>query len=522
MVVDQGFAITLAADQSAAITAIATSGRRVDVLVGPAGSGKTTTMRALKEVWETEHGPGSVIGLAPSATAAGELSASLGVECENTAKWIHETTGPRPAQRDQLLDKLRTDRAIAVVVGHTTEVTEIDRRRNQITATNRRFHLQPNQLLIVDEASLAGTLAMAETIRQAAAAGAKVLLVGDHRQLSSVDAGGAFGLLASETGAVELTSLWRFRHPWEADATQQLRVGDTSAIDAYAAHQRLDEGPAEVMASNAYRAWLDAVRVGQKALLIATDNATVATLNDQARTDRVIAGDVERAGVNLHDGTTAGIGDIVVTRANNRAVRTSAGAWVRNGDLWTVTGRADDGSLTLRRNRQEADPRTVESVVTLEPAYVASSVELGYATTAHRAQGMTVDTAFALLRPGVARETAYVAMTRGRESNYAFIATDLPDPDYDGAPTPARTGWQIVEQILANEGAELSATQTVRNLYAQAESLATLGAVHETLVQAAMKQRYQTIITAALPRDTAEAVFASPRVRRTRHRDATR
>jgi conjugative relaxase-like TrwC/TraI family protein len=508
--VDQGTTIELAADQTAAVASIATSGRRVDVLVGPAGSGKTTTMRALKEVWEIDHGPGSVVGLAPSATAAGELAASLGVECENTTKWIYETTGPRAAQREHNLSQLRANRAIAVAAGHSERVAEIDYRGNPITAADRRFQLEPNQLLIVDEASLAGTLALAEITRQAAQAGAKVLLVGDHRQLSSVDAGGAFGLLATETGAVELTSLWRFRHPWEAVATQQLRIGDTAAIDSYTAHDRLHEGPAEVMTTDAYQAWLHAVRGGQKALLIAADNATVATLNDQARADRVIAGDVEPGGVQLHDGTSAGVGDIVVTRTNNRRVRTTARGWVRNGDLWTVTHRADDGSLTVRRNRDAADPRTCESTITLEPGYVASSVELGYAITAHRAQGMTVDTAFALLRAGMAREVAYVALTRGRDANHAFIATDLPDPDYDGAPTPAPTGRHIMGQILATQGAELSATQTLRQLYDHAESLEVLGAVHETLVRAAMKSRYQQIITAALPADAAEAVLSSP------------
>jgi conjugative relaxase-like TrwC/TraI family protein len=508
--VGAGIATTLATDQSAAVAAIAASGRRVDVLVGPAGSGKTTTMRALKAVWEAHHGTGSVIGLAPSASAAGELSLALGIDCENTAKWIHETTGTRASERTLFLSQLGADRALAAAAGNAARVAETDQHGNQIAATDRRFRLQNNQLLIVDEASLAGTLVLAEVTRQATEAGAKVLLVGDHRQLSSVDAGGAFGLLATETGAVELTSLWRFRHPWEVAATRQLRVGDTAALDAYAAHDRLREGPLEVMVSDSYRAWLAAVRRGQNALLVAADNATVAALNEQARGDRIAAGEVEPGGVDLHDGTTAGVGDTVVTRTNNRTVRTSTGAWVRNGDLWTVTNRGDDGTLTVQRNRDRADQRAVESIVTLDPGYVAASVELGYATTAHRAQGMTVDAAFTLLRPGMAREVAYVAMTRGREANHAFIATDLPDPDYDGAPMPARTGRQIFEQILATQGAELSATETIRRLHHETESLATLGAIHETLVQTATKESYRQIITTVLPSEMAAAVLASP------------
>ena len=198
--------------------------------------------------------------------------------------------------------------------------------------------MRAGQLLIVDEASLAGTLTLDQLATQASpSAGAKLLLVGDHRQLSSVDAGGAFGLLANETNAVELTSLWRFDHQWEAQAGQQLRVGDTACLDTYAAHGRLHDGPAEAVTADAYTAWEAATRAGQQALLIAADNATVTELNTQARAGRVRDGVVEPGGVRLHDDTIAGVGDVIVTRANRRDLRTSTGAWVRNGDLWTVT-----------------------------------------------------------------------------------------------------------------------------------------------------------------------------------------
>src|SRR5690606_18862993 len=89
-----GRTVTLAADQADAVAHVATSTTRVDVLVGPAGTGKTTTLAALKAVWEQEHGRGAVVGLAPSATAAGELGHALVIGCENTAKWLYESAGP--------------------------------------------------------------------------------------------------------------------------------------------------------------------------------------------------------------------------------------------------------------------------------------------------------------------------------------------------------------------------------------------------------------------------------------------
>ena len=78
------------------------SGRGVEVLVGPAGSGKTTTLRAVRRAWEQAHGSASVVGLAPSATAARELARALGAPCENTAKWLYETRplgGDGPGRR---------------------------------------------------------------------------------------------------------------------------------------------------------------------------------------------------------------------------------------------------------------------------------------------------------------------------------------------------------------------------------------------------------------------------------------
>jgi ATP-dependent exoDNAse (exonuclease V) alpha subunit len=92
---------------------------------------------------------------------------------------------------------------------------------------------------------------------------------------------------------------------------------------------------------------------------------------------------------------------------------------------------------------------------------VRDNVELGYATTIHRAQGLTADVSMSVLHPGVTREAAYVAMTRGRAANHAYVATDNADVDHDGAPTPPADGARVLRAILANSGAELSATESL-------------------------------------------------------------
>lgn len=134
--------IVLGEDQRNALHSIATSSRKLDVLIGPAGAGKTTAMHALRLAWEHEHGRGSVIGLAPSAAAARGLADDLGIATENTAKWLHD---------------------------------------------NRQGYasMRSGQLVIIDEASLAGTLTLDRICTVAMHADAKVLLVGDWAQLQS-------------------------------------------------------------------------------------------------------------------------------------------------------------------------------------------------------------------------------------------------------------------------------------------------------------------------------------------------
>ena len=160
-------------------------------------------------------------------------------------------------------------------------------------------------------------------------------------------------------------------------------------------------------------------------------------------------------GVTTADGTTIGVGDVVVTRLNVRALSTGRG-WVKNGDDWIVRETRDDGSVRLTR------PNSGE-VAILPATYVAEHLELGYASTAHRAQGRTVDTAHAYVTATTTREPLYVMATRGRESNRMYVDT-AHDPD-DGTrhsePEHADPD-EVLRNVIATTGADSSATQTRR------------------------------------------------------------
>ncbi|MDE0545925.1 MobF family relaxase [Microbacterium sp. C7(2022)] len=458
--------VTLSAAQVAALATVLTSGRALDVLVGPAGSGKTTAMLALRKAWEATHGTGSVVGLAPSAAAAHVLAADIGIPTENTAKWWQNH-----------LSRGETFRA--------------------------------GQLVIIDEASLAGTLSLDRITGLAVDAGAKVLLVGDHAQLQAVDAGGAFALLVHDRDDVaHLSDVHRFRHDWEKRASIQLRDGDVDVVETYAEHDRIREGSVEAMIDDAYAAWRHDMRAGKSSILISDSNDAIATLNARARADRILAGEVTGANeVELRDGSRAARGDIVITRLNDRGLRTGR-SWVRNGDRWVVDEVLASGSVRVRR----AGVKRTWSVV-LPADYVGENLDLGYAITAHRAQGVTTDTAHTLVQSGTTRENLYVSMTRGREANTAYVSTDRPDLEHV-EPHPGEdaraTARSVLRGVLQHVGAELSAHERMGAEQDQWGSIAQLAAEYETIAAAAQRPRWVAMIeTSGLSTEQAAAVIDS-------------
>ncbi|NUR97930.1 MAG: relaxase domain-containing protein [Kribbellaceae bacterium] len=438
----------LSDDKIQALQRIALSGQTVEALVGPAGTGKTSLLAAVRASWEAEHGQGSVIALAPSSAAATVLSDTLSLPADNLAKWIHEAVGVAADRRGRWISELEHAARTAEAAGRRRRHRCITAELARAYAERDRWRFRRNQLVIVDEASMAGTMELATLAREADKAGAKLLLVGDDAQLGAADVGGAFRLIAHDTNAAELSDVWRFSNHWEREASLQLRAGQPQVIDLYDDHDRLSHGSLQDMEDAAYLAWQRDTNAGKTSLLIAADNAAVARLNTRARLDRVTTGEVEPDGIILHDGTHVGLGDHIVTRLNNRRLRIGRRGFVQNGNRWTVIHRWNDGSLTVEND----DLQTV----TLPSTYVRESVELAYATTAHRAQGATVDTAHLLITDKLTRALMYVGMTRGRHHNRAYIATHTTTAEMHEPQFP-QTMQDILEAVLEQDGIERSA-----------------------------------------------------------------
>ncbi len=464
------------------VTAFASDERLLLAGLGPAGSGKTTAMRAYAHVVR-QHGR-KLVPLATSAAAAGVLGRELGVDTENVHKFIHEWTGGPFAAR------LRAG--------------------SSVPARVRPFVLRPGDVVLVDEAGMAGTLLLDQLVQVAASKGAVVRLLGDHRQLPAVESGGALRLIASQPGTPELTVLYRFRDPGEAATTLRLRTGDGTAIDWYEGNGRIRAGSRDHMTQAAYDGWKSDMLAGKVSLMAAPSNADVARLSAQARADRVAVGQVDPDGAALHDGNVAGRGDWIVTRHNDRRMSTCGGRdWIKNGDSWHVERHHGDGSLTVRSMAHGGRVR-------LPARYVAEHVELLYATTAHRAQGSTVDTAHPLITAGMTRESLYVLASRARERTTFYVAThDLPF-DEDDLVDRARTSphayavREILLNILATEATVLSATETIASAQEEAGSLATLVPRYEHAARQQAEHRYAGAATLALGDQAGADLQADP------------
>lgn len=164
---------------------------------------------------------------------------------------------------------------------------------------------------------------------------------------------------------------------------------------------------------------------------------------------------------------------------------------MKNGDTWLVTAVTADGGVTVQR--PGGGP-----AVWLPAVYVAEHVELGYATTAHRAQGATVDTAHAVVAsPGTTREVLYVMLTRAREANHVYVATDREVEYLTGFTDETPTGRGVLLAALANPGAAVSAHEAADDEHESAASIRTLAAEYETLAAIAQAPRWAAALASA-------------------------
>ena len=356
----------LNAEQAAVVRALTSSGDGVQLVRAAAGTGKTYALDAAREVWEAAGL--RVVGCAVSARAALELRDQAGMETSTLAR------------------------------------LQLDIRRG--------YNLSPDSVLIIDEAATVGTKDLAEVVRHADEMGAKVVLAGDDRQLPEIEAGGAFRGLSDRLGAAELHEVRRQREPWDREALSALRDGAVDDwLDAYTKHGRIRGGPnAESTRAQLVDDWWRAVRdtPEQDAVMIAHRRSDVAELNARARDRMRAVGALGEDELEVGERAFA-TGDRVIACHNDRT------AGITNGSRGRVV-ELDHERQTITVDFGRAEPDQLDS------AYLGDGkLDHGYAMTAHRAQGTTVDRSFVLGSDELYREWGYTALSRHRDGAYFYI-----------------------------------------------------------------------------------------------------
>lgn len=420
------------------------SGQLVAAGVGPAGTGKTTSMKAVTAAWQASGR--QVIALAPSAVAAETLGEEIGAEARTLASLTYRWRG----KLEHMGYAPRNPEGLPIAI-------------------------EPGAMLLLDEAAMASTKDVAALVEIARDRGAVVRMVGDPAQLDAVESGGLMRLVASETNAPELTDVVRFGDDTaQAHASIGIRSGEPDALQFHADKGWVHGGDREEMIAAAVDDHFADTDAGRDGIVLASTTATVRELNTQIQNRHRDTGAAQaRCLVDLADDLTAGRGDIVVTRTNNGDLRTKGGtrpgSRVQNGDRWRVENVGADGSLTVRHLGHRGR-------VTLDADYVAGCTELGYASTIHRAQGITVDVSRTVVDEATNRRGLYVALSRGRAENHAYAVTDSPldvetekphlPPEVDDRLTTARG---VLTAALARDDGHTTATEQLREALSAAD-----------------------------------------------------
>jgi len=391
----------LSDEQAAAVRSLTMSGAGVDVLHAGAGSGKTSAV--LGTVRQAYEAAGyRVIGAAVSARAARVLADDGGLQASTVARLLLDLGRPQAGG------------------------------------------IAPGTVLVIDEASMVGTRDLAAVLQHAERAQAKVLVVGDTRQLAAVDAGGGLRALQARLGAATLTANRRQHAEWERVTLTQVAGGNAAdALRAYTAHERVTVSDTALSARAAMVGawWADVQQHGiDQTLMAAVHNADRAQLNHLAR------GVMRQAG-RLGDDELTAAGRTFAAGDRVMLLRNSAAKRLDNGDTGTAVG-VDDGRLVVDLDRGQS--------VTLDRAYlVAGHVEHAYATTVYKAQGSTVTTGH-VLGTGLGREDGYVALSRGRAANRLYLVEGQApgDPELDLPDQQARGAYEQAAKTLGTSRAK--------------------------------------------------------------------
>ncbi|KJF70883.1 Ti-type conjugative transfer relaxase TraA [Agrobacterium arsenijevicii] len=358
----------LSEEQKTAIERIAGSAR-IAAVVGRAGAGKTTMMKAAREAWELAGY--RVVGGTLAGKAAEGLEKEAGIVSRTLASW-------------------------------------------ELRWGSGRDVLDNKTVFVMDEAGMVASKQMAGFVDAVVRADAKIVLVGDPEQLQPIEAGAAFRAIVDRIGYAELETIYRQREDWMRHASLDLARGNVEkALAAYDANVRITGTRLKAEAVETLIAdWNHDYDQTKTTLILAHLRRDVRMLNTMARGKLVERGIVGEGHVfRTADGERRfDVGDQIVFLKNEGSLG------VKNGMIAHVVEAAPNHIVAMIG---EGDQRRQ---VTVEQRFY-SNLDHGYATTIHKSQGATVDKVKVLASLSLDRHLTYVAMTRHREDLQVYYGT---------------------------------------------------------------------------------------------------
>lgn len=328
-------------------------------LVGYAGAGKSTATEATRIAFERQGY--TVVGGALAGIAADNLRSEAGIESRTLASWEYQWA------KGDMLPNAKT-------------------------------------VFVMDEAGMVSSRQMESITRTLNEAGARMIVLGDARQLQPIQAGAAFRAFVDVTGYSELDSVVRQHAPWMREAA--IAFGSGRADEGVAAYLERDKlGWAEThedARAGLIQDWLPYHQASADVTIMAHRNKDVIALNVEAREMLKTKGALgeEQIFASERGEKPFAAGDQLLFLKNERSLG------VFNGSTGSVV-EADKNRLKVLVEGQ-VDPITLR-------ANEYNQVDYGYARTIHKEQGNTVDRAFVYLSPTMDAQLSYVALTRHRD-----------------------------------------------------------------------------------------------------------
>lgn len=416
-------------DAQRAAVAVLTGTQMVAVIEGAAGSGKTTALKAAKELLEADGR--TLMVVAPTLKAAKEAQAATGADASSLHKLLHEHGYRWPA---------------AGGTWTRLQVGEVDPGTGKpYQGPKDAFRLSEQTMLVIDEAGMVDKDAAGALARLVDETSTPYVVQGDRAQLPTVGRGGVMDTMVRHADVVvDIEEVHRFRLPdGSVDAeyaalSLQMRRREASGevFDRLVARGLVRVHASETAALEAIAGDATAATLERRSVAVSLPtNETATEVNKAIRDARVNAG-LTATGTGATtgvDGNLISRGDVIMTRRNDTT------ADVANRELFTVTQVLPGGGLIV------ADDHRARH--TLTPEYVAEHVHLGYAVTEYGNQGGTADKAAMLLSESTTAAGVYVPMTRGRDENVLHVVA--------ATEADARAMWiEAMEREAGDRGLE--------------------------------------------------------------------